>query len=399
MPDETYRIEVFKAGTHTAMNGVTKEYTVDDLHAMADKYNGQTEHKAPLVLGHPQIDDPAFGWADRFEVVGQKLLAFVSQVPDKLKEAVKVGMFRNVSLAIFADGLIRHIGLLGAAPPAVQGLAPVQFAEDQEFVEYAWATDEWRMPRVAKLFRGLRDWMIGKFSLEEADAIIPSDSIDYLTDSAPSTFIPDASSIEGVAGYTKPNSKEDTEIMDEKRFKELEDRYGKLIEDFGKLSNDFAAAREEISTLKTDLATSQTDALIAAKKHACEIAGVEFSAYVDGLIRDGKVLPAEKDALSDEFKDVYAANAQLQFADGERDLVTKFKDRLNARPQAVKPSVTHFARQDNAAPSESIAKIGAEFASVAGKLDPASIDMDGKIQAYADENKCSYEEAAIKVNS
>jgi len=383
---DTYPIEVFKAGTHTAMNGVTKTYSVADLEAIVAAYNGQTERKAPLVLGHPELDSPAYGWVESLAVQGEKMIAYISQVQDKVREAVKAGMFKTVSIALFADNILRHIGLLGAAPPAVAGLAPVQFceriafAEDQEFVEYAWATDEWRMPTVASLMRGIRDFVIAKFDLATADSALPSDHIDRLTDMPSQVYVPDADA-EAKALYSQKQKEEE-----QMEIKELEDK-------FAQMELQFAALTADNQVLKTQLAETQNEVVLTKAKGAVDMATVEFSAFVDGLIRDGKVLPAEKESLTAEFADTFRANSQIQFADGESTLVDKFKTRLSSRPVTVKIPQAAFATPQDAAPVD-MKDIPMAFAAVAKQVDLASMTLDSQINAYAAEHKVSYEVAA-----
>lgn len=130
-------IEVFKTGKHTSSNGTTREWTKTDIDKIAETYNAQTERKAPLVIGHPEHDHPAFGWVDELKSSGDKLFAFVSDINEAVKAAVDRKEYQNVSIALWANGLLRHIGLLGAAAPAVPGLKPVAFADDQQFEEFA----------------------------------------------------------------------------------------------------------------------------------------------------------------------------------------------------------------------------------------------------------------------
>lgn len=384
---DTYPIEVFRTGTHTAMNGVTKTYSVADLEAIVATYNGQTERKAPLVLGHPELDSPAYGWIESLVVKGEKMIAYVSQVSDKVRDAVKAGMFKTISIALFADNVLRHIGLLGAAPPAVAGLAPVQFCEhvvfaaDETFVEYAWATNEWRMPTVASLMRGIRDFVIAKFDLATADSVLPSDQIDRLTDSASEVYIPEGVTDEAKLAFAQKLKEEET-----MEIKELEDK-------FAQMEIAFTALTADNTILKTQLAETQNAVVSAKAKGVIDMANVEFVAFVDTLIRDGKVLPAEKDSLTSEFADTFKANSQLQFAEGEVSLVDKFRTRLSARPVIVNVPATQFATAAAAVPVD-MKNIPMAFAAVAKQVDMASMDLDSRIAAYAIEHKVSYEVAA-----
>lgn len=123
------RIEVFKAGTHTAMNGKTATWTNADLKAIADRYNNQKEHEAPVVLGHPKDNDPAYGWVESLEAVGDTLFANLKDLSAEFMEAVKARKYPKRSISLYADKLLRHVGFLGAVPPAVKGLAEVSFKE------------------------------------------------------------------------------------------------------------------------------------------------------------------------------------------------------------------------------------------------------------------------------
>lgn len=132
-------IEIFRIGKHTDSAGNEKEWNHADLDNLAEKYNSQKEYRAPLVIGHPQTDSPSYGWVEFLDRVGDRLFASVAAVSEKVTQAVQSGMFRNVSIALYADNLLRHVGLLGAAPPAVKGLAPVEFGENREWTEWEMA--------------------------------------------------------------------------------------------------------------------------------------------------------------------------------------------------------------------------------------------------------------------
>ena len=136
--DETKWIDIGKTGTWIAKNGEEVTFTEDDLDAIAAAYNPE-EREAPLVLGHPEDDDPAYGWTTRLRRVGEILQAKFKQVPEALKEAVIKGHYKKISMALFPDKkTLRHIGLLGAAQPAIPGLKPVSFTDgDYEVYEFS----------------------------------------------------------------------------------------------------------------------------------------------------------------------------------------------------------------------------------------------------------------------
>ena len=121
--------EIFKTGTHTSDKGVSKEYTLDDLNFIAQSYK-PAEDEAPIVIGHPEDNDPAFGWISSLSVSEEgNLIAEASDEklhPDFLT-ALKEGRYKKRSISLTPEGKLRHVGFLGAAKPAVKGLADIQF--------------------------------------------------------------------------------------------------------------------------------------------------------------------------------------------------------------------------------------------------------------------------------
>lgn len=132
-------IEIFRAGTHTAISGQAVTISAADLAATAAAYRTDL-HEAPIVVGHPTLNAPAYGWIERLEAVGDRLLAHPHQVAAAFGEAVKQGTYKKVSAMFYAPTAsanpvpgtwyLRHVGFLGAMPPAVKGLAAVAFAEE-----------------------------------------------------------------------------------------------------------------------------------------------------------------------------------------------------------------------------------------------------------------------------
>ena len=133
------QIEVFRAGSFKSMSGAVQKFSQEDVRAIAEIYD-PTTNPAPVVLGHPKDDSPAYGWASAFSVNdGGVLLAEIDQLDESLVEAVNKGRYKNISMSFFApdapsnpkQGFYypKHIGFLGGAAPAVSGLAPVSLSD------------------------------------------------------------------------------------------------------------------------------------------------------------------------------------------------------------------------------------------------------------------------------
>lgn len=140
------RFEIFKPGTHIAMSGAEISFTEADLIACAAAYDPQL-HEAPLVIGHPADNAPAWGWTKALSFADGGLLADADQVDLAFAEMVNGGKYKKRSASFYPPGhaanpvpgvyYLRHIGFLGAQPPAVKGLKDVNFAEEDGLLVFA----------------------------------------------------------------------------------------------------------------------------------------------------------------------------------------------------------------------------------------------------------------------
>jgi len=129
-------MEIFKTGTHVDARGQKREWTQADLDQMVLAYN-QGDHEAPIVLGHPKENGPAYGWIAELKREGDLLLARPKQVLAKFKDWVNAGSFKKRSISLYPDLTLRHVGFLGAFPPAVKGLKDFAFGEERQSEEAA----------------------------------------------------------------------------------------------------------------------------------------------------------------------------------------------------------------------------------------------------------------------
>lgn len=126
-------VQIFKVGNHTDSAGKTSEWTADDVNKIATLYNErvatQINNEAPIVKGHPKTDDPAFGWAKELKLDGDILKARIEFTDSEFEQEVKDKKYKNISIALNNDLNLRHIGFLGAVPPAVKELEAPEFNE------------------------------------------------------------------------------------------------------------------------------------------------------------------------------------------------------------------------------------------------------------------------------
>ena len=131
-------IQIFKAGRRIAENGTAYDITAAEVLECAECYD-PTKHEAPLVIGHPKTDDPAWGWAEKLKADNAgELYADFKEVDDGVKGLVAAKRYKKVSASFYPPAhpanpvpgkwYLRHVGLLGAVPPSVKRMGAVGFA-------------------------------------------------------------------------------------------------------------------------------------------------------------------------------------------------------------------------------------------------------------------------------
>ncbi len=127
-------IDIARVGNWTDASGKEVKLSAEKLKNIAASYKPE-EREAPLVFGHPTTNGPAYGWVEKLKVEGNHLWAKLKQVPDEVKEVIANGHYKHKSMSLYKDkegwGL-RHVGLLGATPPAIAGLKALGFAQGEE---------------------------------------------------------------------------------------------------------------------------------------------------------------------------------------------------------------------------------------------------------------------------
>lgn len=126
-------IEIFRAGTHTADDGTSHTFTHADVADMVSAYDPKV-HEAPLCVGHPQDNKPAYGWVKSLSVAHSGALAMdTHNIAPAFAEAVNSKAFKKRSASFYPPNhpqnpkqgswYLRHVAFLGAQPPAIKGLA------------------------------------------------------------------------------------------------------------------------------------------------------------------------------------------------------------------------------------------------------------------------------------
>lgn len=125
------------------MSGAQLQFSEADLQATVAAYD-PARHEAPLVIGHPAHDLPAYGWVQSLSFNEGGIDATPTQVNTDFADMVATGAFKKISASFYAPQspanpvpgvyYLRHVGFLGAQPPAVKGLRTPQFADTEDGV-------------------------------------------------------------------------------------------------------------------------------------------------------------------------------------------------------------------------------------------------------------------------
>lgn len=289
-------IEIFRAGTHTAMDGKSYTFTRDDLLATAAAYDPAV-FSAPAVIGHPKVDDPAYGWVTGLRVDGDVLLADLDQVDPAFAEIVNAGRYKKVSPWFYppegksnpVPGAYypRHIGFLGAAAPGCQGLTPVAFADgEEELVAFSDAEVArpviWLARMVGRMFRRMRDAAIAEKGVEEANKMFPEWEQD-----APGDIAAELQRIldEPAPGFTAPA--DETAGV---RFAAATPEPSPTGADPDDAAARLAEREAAVAAREAEIATR--DAAFAAAARESRLA--EDDAFLDHLIGEGRLPPGLK---------------------------------------------------------------------------------------------------------
>ncbi len=353
-------IEIFRAGTRQDANGNTVTITAADLQTIANNYSADY-HEAPIVIGHPKHDNPAYGWVKGLVVEGDVLKAETQQVDSEFAELVRDGKFKKISAAFYLPNsannpkpegfYLRHVGFLGAMPPAVKGLKDPVFADsDTEFVEFSdWAN--------ASLWQRLRDFLIEKFSLDDADRVLPAWQVQSLQEDAVREEVKQIYDTPPSPIFNEPDDKPDEGgTMSEEEKQRL------------------AALEAENAQLKAAQAQAQRE-----KMHA------ENAAFAESLVAEGKLSPKQKEAA------LALLNTEHDSAEFSED---DFKQRLKAFLTELPKSIEF----NEVATKDKVADVQDNSVEYAEGTDPASIEMDKKVRAYMKAHSVSYVDAFNAIN-
>lgn len=321
--------EVFMAGTRADNSGKTVTITPDDVANIAKSYHPNA-HEAPIVIGHPSDNAPAYGWVKSLSAKDGKLLAEFGEMDDDFVGLVKAGRYKKVSASFYPPNhpsnpkpngwYLRHVGFLGAVPPAVKGLSAINFHDDgtgvvcfgelSEIEQFVVAFQN-GLEKFAQLLKGVNFH-------EPAD----NSSADNARADTPEPTKPSDSPNKNPNLTNNPPTDNPAGADD---MKELKDAIARAEK-----------AEAELADFKAKQAKDERDKANQANSDFAEI-----------LVKDGKIKPCDKALLTQvlnfaEFPDDTTAD----FGEGndKKPLAVAFKDFLKALPSNSKHLKGEYVR-------------------------------------------------------
>lgn len=280
-------MEVFRCGKQTDSSGNSKNWTEEDLDKIVSKFEKGGED-IPATIGHPESDTaPAYGWFKKVFRKGNTLFAELSDVVDEFGDMLKKKMFRNRSIALRPDFSLRHIAFLGAAAPAVKGLADFNFKATEDFstFDFEEADDKGALKSILDSFRNLFSEMSEKLNSTEDQNMPTIEELNAKIDTMEKNF-----------------SEKQAAFEEEK--KNFEKEKSEFAEKEKKFNEDLAAEKKRGDEAEAKIKTSEEDAR-----------NKEYTDFLDKEISEGRVLPANKDALLKTMQGLHGQE-EIEFSEG-----------------------------------------------------------------------------------
>lgn len=343
LPD---RIEIFRPGRHIDDQGTAHVFTPGDVADMAASYDPAVR-EAPLTVGHPEHNRPAYGWVKGLAVEGDRLVMQPGDVEPQFAEMVVSRRFPKRSASFYPPNhpnnptpgrwYLRHVAFLGAQPPAIAGLKDIQFADD--------AT--------------------GAVSFSEGEGDDPHAR-------NPGSLPPEgaAAALGRPGGSRAPTTTKEDAQMD----KELQDKLAAAEK--AKADADARAQAAEQARADADAKLAQFAEQQRTERHA------GFVSFAEQQVKAGKLLPKDA-AAAVAVLDVLADAQPVEFAEGGATKKVSPTEWLKGLIASAKPVVS----------------FGEHAPGNAGHDTPPADDaeLDRRAQAYARQHNVNYAEALSRV--
>ena len=375
-------IHIFKTGTHTDSHGQTLTFSEADLAMAVSAYNPDI-HQAPIVVGHPKTDAPAYGWVQNLSANNGNLYATPEQVNTEFSEQVKAGSYKKVSASFYPPNspnnpvkgvyYLRHVGFLGAEPPAIKGLSPVEFSEKDDAVTLTFDFAEPNQPSNASPSTDLTPSGFDKFMTKFKAFLFGEDS------QTPTVQIAQPYTDHQTPPKTEPQPK-DVNVTTQTPT----------------TSAPVAPATDDKDAKIAELQKQLADKEQAERNAQIEAAQKSNADFAESLANDGKITPKDTTLVSAilDALDRDSRNAPVEFGEGDakKPLAQAVKDKLSATDSKA------FGYLFSESASKTNKAVNFDHNLPSGtQVDSDSMAKHQEILAYAEANKVDYVTAATAI--
>lgn len=402
--DRIEGMEIFRSGT---WNGDT--YTNQDLDKMVENFRKlEGKHAVPIKIGHGEKQTflekeglPAAGWIKSLQRFGDKLIANVEDVPSKIGDLIRKRAYKKVSAEIYpkykdSEGniftnVLRAVALLGADIPAVEGLADVTalYTGEQSFKIYDQFTakggETMKSFGINVQAESFSDDFKEKLSGILKQTFGEGTSVEFQAEGDKAAEIADLK--DKLAAATDPAEKDALK----KKIDDMEAAMKPMSEENVALK----AKNVELTNEVTSLRAKFQEESAGHKKYRDLVREKEIDAIVANGEKEGKILPAHRDTIrtlllnaSTDKVNKFKQKDGTEVDKSQFDLVKEYVESL--------PNMVNFAEISKDGKMVLIAKDRVTIKDKEYQVD--DIELDTKVQAYAEQHKCSYEVAYMEVS-
>jgi len=380
--------EIGRVGTATDKNGKTVSFSENDLDGIIS--NADVNDPAPLVIGHPKENNPAYGWTATLKRDGTSLFAKADEYVDQFSDWVDKKLYRKRSMALklLSDGTYKliHIGFLGAKPPAIEGMQDLQYATNTESivfelsVEDAVLTHGWKINSVGRVLRNLKNRLIASDGVDEADEALPEYLIDDLSSTSETTR---------------------AQLDDDNHFSQHQDEGENKVKTFNLTESELqsqieTAVNAAVTPLNAELAAAKNDS--EQREFAGRVA--DATAVLDAAVEKGTLLPAQTPGLAEFMAGLSSdSDESFEFSVGDG---AKAQKKTDTPFEFAKRFIESLGKQlnvggrDDEAPESTSRN---EFSAPTGAtVDESRSGLHTKAMEYSTQHKVSYTEAVIAVS-
>lgn len=310
MPESTTlrEVEIARPGRFLASDSSVVDLTEAQLRQVAESYDPSLS-EAPFVIGHPKHNAPAFGWVGGLRLQdGSLVVTEGRQVAPEFAQLIEQGRYKKRSASLWPPNhpgnpkpgswYLRHVGVLGAATPAIPGLKDIELAGDDDGVlTVELSAPSWTLSVIATTLRRLREWLIAKHGIDEANQVIPDYTSDELLRQADEAARDSANPVPQFSAPAAPaaTATGDPVMPDENKTVDLAQREQAITD-----------REREIAKRETRLAEQE-----ATQRRE------EITEFVQGLADDGRVLPRHIEPLV-ELMSTLDDSQPIEFAQGDQ---------------------------------------------------------------------------------